>query len=152
MAFDYVIVGGGSAGCVLANRLSEDPTVQVALIEAGPPDTSALIHCPAGIALMVQTQGVSQGLDTVPQPGLGGRVGYQPRGRTLGGSSSTNAMVYIRGQHADYDAWADMGCPGWAWSDVLPYFRKAEHNERLVDRFHGQGGPCLLYTSPSPRD
>ena len=150
MEFDYVIVGGGSAGCVLASRLSEDPSVQVALLEAGPPDTSALIHCPAGIALMVQTQGVSQGLDTVPQPGLGGRVGYQPRGRTLGGSSSTNAMVYIRGQHADYDAWSGMGCSGWAWSDVLPYFRKAEHNERLNDAWHGQQGPLNVADLQSP--
>ena len=150
MDFDYVIVGGGSAGCVLASRLSEDPAVQVALIEAGPPDTSPLIHCPAGIAVMVQTQGVSQGLDTVPQPGLGGRIGYQPRGRTLGGSSSTNAMVYIRGQHADYDTWADMGCPGWAWADVLPYFRKAEHNERLNDAWHGQNGPLNVADVQSP--
>ena len=93
MEFDYVIVGGGSAGCVLAARLSEDPAVQVALIEAGPPDTSALIHCPAGIALMARTEIVSQGLNTVPQPGLNGRIGFQPRGRTLGGSSSTNAMA-----------------------------------------------------------
>ncbi len=84
MEFDYVIVGGGSAGCVLASRLSEDPAVQVALIEAGPPDTSALIHCPAGIALMARTEIVTQGLNTVPQPGLNGRIGFQPRGRTLG--------------------------------------------------------------------
>ena len=150
MEFDYVIVGGGSAGCVLASRLSEDPAVQVALLEAGPPDTSALIHCPAGFAVMVQTGSVSQGLNTVPQPGLDGRIGYQPRGRTLGGSSSTNAMVYIRGQHADYDTWASMGCPGWAWADVLPYFRKAEHNEGLNDAWHGQQGPLNVADLQSP--
>ena len=150
MDFDYVIVGGGSAGCVLASRLSEDPAVQVALLEAGPPDTSALIHCPAGIAVLVQTKSVVDGMSTVPQAGLLGRTGYQPRGHTLGGSSSTNAMVYIRGQHADYDTWASMGCPGWAWADVLPYFRQAEHNERLNDAWHGQQGPLNVADLQSP--
>ena len=148
--FDYIVVGGGSAGCVLAARLSEDPAVTVALLEAGPPDTSPVIHCPAGVAMMSRTPSVSQGLQTVPQPGLNGRRGYQPRGRTLGGSSSTNAMVYIRGQHADYDHWAAMGNPGWGWSDVLPYFVKAEHNERLHDAWHGQGGPLNVADLQSP--
>ena len=150
MDFDYIIAGGGSAGCVLAARLSEDPSVQVALLEAGPPDTSALIHCPAGVAFMPRTQSVSQRLSTVPQPGLLGRIGYQPRGRTLGGSSSTNAMVYIRGQQTDYETWAAMGCPGWGWQDVLPYFRKAEHNERLSDAWHGQNGPLNVADLQSP--
>jgi choline dehydrogenase-like flavoprotein len=150
MEFDVVIVGGGSAGCVLAGRLSEDPDVQVALIEAGPPDTSALVHCPAGIALMARTEIVSQGLNTVPQPGLNGRIGFQPRGRTLGGSSSTNAMAYIRGQAVDYDTWADMGCQGWAWADVLPYFLKAEHNERIHNEWHGQNGPLNVADLQSP--
>jgi choline dehydrogenase-like flavoprotein len=150
MEFDYVIVGGGSAGCVLASRLSEDPGVQVALIEAGPPDTSALIHCPAGIALMARTEIVSQGLSTVPQPGLLGRRGFQPRGRTLGGSSSTNAMAYIRGQAVDYDTWAQMGCSGWSWDEVLPYFLKAEHNERINNEWHGQNGPLNVADLQSP--
>ena len=148
--FDYIVVGGGSAGCVLAARLSEDPTVSVALLEAGPVDSSPVIHCPAGLALMSRMSSFSQGLQTVPQPGLNGRQGYQPRGRTLGGSSSTNAMVYIRGQHADYDHWAAMGNPGWGWRDVLPYFLKAEHNERLQDEWHAQGGPLNVADLQSP--
>jgi choline dehydrogenase-like flavoprotein len=148
--FDYIVVGAGSAGCVLAARLSEDPSVQVALIEAGPRDTSALVHCPAGIALMARTEIVSQGFHTVPQPGLLGRTGYQPRGRTLGGSSSTNAMAYIRGQQHDYDTWAAMGCAGWAWADVLPYFLKAEHNERIHNEWHGQHGPLNVADLQSP--
>ena len=141
MEFDIVIVGGGSAGSVLAGRLSEDPGLQVALLEAGPPDDSVLIHCPAGLALMTRTERVSQLLTTEPQPGLNGRRGLQPRGRTLGGSSSTNAMVYMRGHPQDYEAWAAMGNPDWGWQAVLPWFIRAEGNERLRDDLHGQEGP-----------
>jgi choline dehydrogenase-like flavoprotein len=142
--FDYVIAGGGSAGCVLAARLSEDPRLRVCLIEAGGVDRSVLIHCPAGVAglaLLGKSSGVNWGFETVPQPGLGGRRGYQPRGKVLGGSSSINAMIYVRGQRDDYDGWADEGNEGWAWDDVLPYFRRAEHNERGSDEFHARGGP-----------
>jgi choline dehydrogenase-like flavoprotein len=138
---DYLIVGAGSAGCVLASRLSEDPTVRVGLIEAGPPDTSVLIHCPAGLALLAQTGAANWGFETVPQPGLNGRRGYQPRGKVLGGSSSVNAMIYARGHRADYDAWAADGNPGWSFDEVLPWFKHAEHNERGADAFHGTGGP-----------
>ncbi len=140
-AFDILIVGAGSAGCVLAARLSEDPALRVGLIEAGPPDKSVLIHCPAGLALLAQTGAVNWAFETVPQPGLNGRRGYQPRGKVLGGSSSVNAMIYARGHRADYDAWAAEGNPGWSFDEVLPWFKHAEHNERGADAFHGTGGP-----------
>ena len=147
---DYVIVGGGSAGCVLAARLSEDPAVQVALLEAGPPDQSVLIHCPAGLALLAKNGQANWGFQTEPQPGLNGRRGYQPRGKVLGGSSSVNAMIYARGHHADYDAWAAEGNTGWGWNDVLPYFKRSEHNERGADAWHGTGGPLNVMDLRSP--
>lgn len=150
MKYDYVIVGGGSAGCVLAARLSEDPTVSVCLLEAGPTDKSILIHVPAGLALMAKVNQLNWALSTVPQAGLNGRRGYQPRGKVLGGSSSVNAMVYIRGHRADYDSWAAQGNPGWSYADVLPYFKKAEHNERGADEFHGTGGPLNVMDLRSP--
>jgi choline dehydrogenase-like flavoprotein len=131
---DYIIVGGGSAGCVLASRLSEDPAVQVVLLEAGGPDGSVLIQCPAGLALLAKSGQANWGFETEPQPGLGGRRGYQPRGKVLGGSSSVNAMIYTRGHRDDYDHWAAQGNPGWGWKDVLPYFKRAEHNERGLAR------------------
>ena len=148
--FDYLVVGGGSAGCVLAARLSEDPGVSVGLLEAGEADRSALIHCPAGIALLARTGVANWRFETVPQAGLGGRRGYQPRGKVLGGSSSINAMIYLRGQPADYDGWAAEGNAGWAWNDVLPYFKRAEHNERGADAFHGTGGPLNVADLRSP--
>ena len=150
MEFDYVIVGGGSAGCVLASRLSEDPAVQVALLEAGPPDRSVLIHCPAGLAVLAKNGQANWAFETVPQAGLNGRRGYQPRGKVLGGSSSINAMIYMRGQREDYDGWAAAGNPGWAWDDVLPWFKHAEHNERGADAWHGSGGPLNVMDLVSP--
>ena len=148
--FDYLIVGGGSAGCVLAARLTENPDITVALLEAGPADSSVFIQCPAGIALMAQTGQAAWGINTVPQPGLNGRSGYQPRGKVLGGSSSINAMIYIRGHRSDYDQWAAQGNPGWSYDDLLPYFKRAENNERGADDFHGVGGPLNVMDLRNP--
>ena len=122
--FDYVIVGAGSAGCVLAARLSEDPNVTVCLLEAGRRDSSPLIRIPLGIAALVPRRLHNWAFKTVPQPGLDGRRGYQPRGKTLGGSSAINAMVYIRGHRRDYDEWAALGNAGWSFSKVLPPLKR----------------------------
>jgi choline dehydrogenase-like flavoprotein len=152
--YDYIIIGGGSAGCVLAARLSEDANIKVALLEAGSVDSSVLIHCPAGLALLARTGTSNWKFETTPQAGLNGRKGYQPRGKVLGGSSSINAMVYMRGHRADYDHWAEQGNPGWSYFDVLPYFKKAENNERTFDAadapFHGKGGPLNVMDLTSP--
>lgn len=141
--YDYVIVGAGSAGCVLANRLSADPSSRVLLLEAGGPDDSPLIHTPAMMAMLSDTR-FDWRYRTVPQPQCNMRRFFWPRGRTLGGSSSINYMIYIRGHAGDYDQWRDLGNPGWGWADVLPFFKKAENNERLGEPFHGRGGPLAV--------
>ena len=139
--FDYVVVGAGSAGCTIAARLSEDPGVSVCLLEAGGPDKSVLIRAPAGVAAILPTPMFNWAYKTEPQPGLNGRRGYQPRGRVMGGSSSINAMLYVRGHRSDYDGWAAQGNPGWGYDDVLPLFKRSEHNEDLANDYHGRGGP-----------
>ena len=138
--YDYVIVGAGPAGCCLAARLSEDSDVSVLLLEAGGTDRHPYIHAPAGFAKLT---GASHtwGYSTAPQSKVGGRAMWYPQGRVLGGGSSINAMIYIRGNAKDYDAWAEAGCPGWAYADVLPYFRRPEDNERFHNEYHGSGGP-----------
>jgi choline dehydrogenase-like flavoprotein len=146
-AFDFVIVGGGSAGAALAGRLTENPSTRVCLLEAGPPDKNPLIHMPLGFGIggMLGGQMIANwNFASAPQTHLNGRVTYQPRGRVLGGSSSVNAMIYIRGTPSDYDGWARLGAAGWAWKDVLPYFKRAEDNRRFADPFHGQGGPLTV--------
>lgn len=138
---DYIVVGGGSGGCVVASRLSEDPSIQVCVLEAGGNGDSWLIKTPFAVAAMLPTKINNWAFETVPQPGLNGRKGYQPRGKTLGGSSAINAMAYIRGHRWDYDHWASLGNTGWSFDEVLPYFKRSENNERLGAPLHGQNGP-----------
>jgi len=151
MQFDYVIVGGGSAGCVLANRLSEDPNTTVCLLEAGGGGNGVLIRMPAAVVAMVPSKINNWAFETIPQPGLNGRKGYQPRGKALGGSSAINVMLYVRGQRQDYDGWANLGCEGWDWDSVLPYFVKSENNERGADDMHGAKGPLQVSNQKEPR-
>ncbi|MFL0692379.1 MAG: GMC family oxidoreductase [Agrobacterium tumefaciens] len=144
--YDYVIIGGGSAGSVLAARLSEDPSVTVCLLEAGGRGDSVFARVPMAAAAVVPGH-VKSGnwrFSTVPQTGLNGRRGYQPRGRGLGGSSLINAMLYVRGHSSDYDEWASLGSDGWSWADVLPWFKKSEDNIRGADDLHGRGGPLQV--------
>ncbi len=143
--FDYVIVGAGSAGATLASRLSEDSNISVCLLEAGGPDKNPLIHIPFGLSLLSRIDGVGWNYSTAPQKELDNRELYWPRGRTLGGSSSINAMCYIRGDKADYDYWEAQGAKGWNWDSVLPYFKKSEKQQHGADEFHGDQG--LLHVS-----
>jgi choline dehydrogenase-like flavoprotein len=152
MEFDYIICGGGSAGCVLAARLSEDPAVTVCLIEAGGMGRDIFIRAPALVAAMVSGRPPIQNwaLHTTPQPGLNGRRGFQPRGKALGGSSAINAMLYVRGHPSDYDGWADLGAKGWDWASVLPYFLKSEGNA-CPGPLHGADGPLQVGDQRFPR-
>ena len=153
MTYDYVIVGGGSGGATLAARLSEDPAVSVCLLEAGGAGEHLLIRMPAGVVAMLPGYGKisNWAFETVPQKGLNGRQGYQPRGKALGGSSAINAMLYLRGQRQDYDGWADLGCDGWGWDNVLPYFLSSENHEDGSTNIHGGAGPLQVSHQKSPR-
>lgn len=155
MEFDYVIIGGGSAGCVMAARLAENPKLKICLIEAGGEGRNLAIRVPLGIAGTVPTfpffRFANWAYETEPQAGLNGRRGYQPRGRGLGGSSAINAMLYTRGHPSDYDGWAAQGCTGWSWEDVLPWFRFSERNERGTDAYHGFSGPLQVGDQKQPR-
>ncbi len=145
---DYVIVGGGSAGCVLAGRLSEDPDVSVLVLEAGGPDTAPEIRIPYAFPAMFKSS-LDWDLLGEREPGLGGRRLYLPRGRMIGGCGSINAMIYLRGHRVDFDDWAANGAAGWSYDEVLPYFKRSEDNERGEDEFHGVGGPLSVSESRS---
>ncbi|TIT78293.1 MAG: glucose-methanol-choline oxidoreductase [Mesorhizobium sp.] len=153
MRYDYVIAGGGSAGSTLAARLSEDPSKTVCLLEAGGDGKDLLIRAPAGIIALLPGRPKlnNWAFQTVPQEGLNGRRGYQPRGKALGGCSAINAMLYTRGNRRDYDEWADLGCDGWSWEEVLPYFRRAEGNQRGAGALHGGEGPLRVAEQQEPR-
>ena len=147
--FDYVIVGAGSAGCVLANRLTADGRSTVLLLEAGPRDKDFWIHVPLGYGKLFARTDVNWAYESEPEPALGGRRVFTPRGKVLGGSSSINGLVHIRGQREDYDGW---GVPGWAFADLLPYFRKCEDNDRGASEWHGAGGPLAVSDLPDEHE
>ena len=156
LEYDYIVVGAGSSGCAVAGRLSEDPSVTVCLLEAGPPDTSPYIHVPTGLIKLPNHKKLNWRFFSKSQKGLNRRSLFTPRGRTLGGSSSINGMVYIRGNRLDYDEWDDLGNHGWSWEDVKPFFLKSENNEQFDNSYHAKGGPLNVtlprFVSPLQRD
>lgn len=149
MAYDYIIIGAGSAGCVLANRLTEDPACRVLLLEAGAPDTKPEIHIPGAYTKLNRTS-VNWSFWTEPQSQIGNRRLYIPRGKTLGGSSATNAMAYVRGNAADFNEWAALGNQGWSYEEVLPYFKRSENHEQLGEPYHGEAGPLNVTFAQEP--
>jgi choline dehydrogenase len=148
--YDYIIIGAGSAGCAIANRLAEDFVLNILILEAGPPDDSFMLKMPAGFASLGDKTPYNWRYETVPQVHCNDRRMYWPRGKTLGGSSSINAMLYVRGNAWDYDHWRQLGNQGWSYTDVLPFFKKAENNERGADAFHGTGGPLNVADQVDP--
>src|ERR1700755_167384 len=146
--YDFIITGAGSAGCVLAARLSESGRFKVLLLEAGGKDTSFWIHVPMGYAKTFVDPKVNWKFESEPEEELNGRTMYQPRGKVLGGTSSINGMIYMRGNAADYDEWRQRGCTGWDFDSVLPFFRKAENQQRGPSEFHGVGGPLTVSDQP----
>ena len=151
-AYDYIVTGAGSAGCAVAARLSESGRHRVLLLEAGVRDRNPWIHVPLGYHKLYTNPSVNWMFESEPVPQLNNRTSYQPRGKILGGTSSINGMIYMRGTPADYDDWRQRGCEGWGWSDVLPYFKKAEDQERGADAFHGVGGPLHVSDPKSPNE
>jgi len=147
--YDYIIIGAGTAGCVLANRFTANGRFNVLLLEAGGPDTKREVHIPAAFGKLFKTE-VDWAYETEPQEHLNGRKLYWPRGKMLGGSSSMNAMIYQRGNPEDYNEWARLGNEDWSYEDVLPYFKKAENQSRGGDAHHGDSGPCLSLTCATP--
>jgi choline dehydrogenase len=148
--YDYIIIGAGSAGCAIANRLAEDLALRILIIEAGPPDSSFMLRMPAGFASLGEQTPYNWRYETTPQKHCNDRRMYWPRGKTWGGSSSINAMLYVRGHASDYDHWRQLGNEGWSYDDVLPYFKKAEHNERGPSEFHGVDGPLNVADQITP--
>ena len=142
--FDYIVIGGGSAGCVLAGRLSENPDISVCLLEAGSHGNTWTVNTPAAAVISIPTKINNWAFETVPQKGLNGRKGYQPRGKCLGGSSAINAMIYVRGHQKDYDQWAELGNHGWSYQEVLPYFIRSENNHDIENEYHGNTGPLSV--------
>ncbi len=145
---DFVVVGAGSAGCAIAARLSEDPATRVVLLEAGGEDKNRWIHIPLGFGKTFADPNVNWCYETEPDPGAADRKVFWPRGKVLGGSSSINGMVYIRGQAEDFDHWRQLGNTGWSFDDVLPYFKRSEHQTRGADSWHGTGGPLCVSDVP----
>jgi choline dehydrogenase len=147
---DFIVIGAGSAGCAVAARLSEDPATRVLLLEAGGEDKNRWIHIPLGFGKTFADPSVNWCYETEPDPGAADRRVFWPRGKVLGGSSSINGMVYIRGQAEDFDHWRQLGNTGWSFDDVLPYFRRSEHQTRGADVYHGTGGPLCVSDVPDP--
>ena len=147
--FDFIIIGGGSAGCVLADKLSACGKYQICLLEAGPADKHWSIHMPIGVIELMKDKVHNWQFNSVPEPSQNNRRIFNPRGKTLGGSSSVNAMLYTRGQKEDYDHWAELGNKGWSFDEVLPYFKSTQHQERGEDEFHGVNGPLNVADSRS---